>query len=122
MTDITPIPARPIKWSTMADHAILITGALCMPTPMLMVLQTVTTTDVQTIQNGPEFVIGNQFVANFHKIMFEASGFFGENSGTSMLINSMILGLDFALGKIVIGMMTAYALVYFRLRFATFAF
>jgi len=122
MTDITHIPARPIKWSTVLDHAILITGALFMLIPMLMVLQTVTTTDVQTIQNGPEFVIGDQFGANFHKAMYESSGFSGENSGTSMLINSMILGLGFALGKIVIGMMAAYALVYFRLRFATFAF
>ncbi|PCJ04209.1 MAG: glycerol-3-phosphate ABC transporter permease [Rhodobacteraceae bacterium] len=122
MTDITHIPARPIKWSTVLDHAILITGALFMLIPMLMVLQTVTTTDVQTIRNGPEFVIGDQFGANFYKAMFEASGFSGENSGTSMLINSMILGLGFALGKIVIGMMAAYALVYFRLRFATFAF
>jgi sn-glycerol 3-phosphate transport system permease protein len=34
----------------------------------------------------------------------------------------MILGLGFAIGKIVIGMMAAYAIVYFRLKFATLAF
>lgn len=39
-----------------------------------------------------------------------------------MLMNSLILGIGFAVGKIVIGMMAAYALVYFRLRFATLAF
>jgi sn-glycerol 3-phosphate transport system permease protein len=54
--------------------------------------------------------------------MFEASGFSGENTGLSMLINSFILGIGFAVGKIVLGMMAAYAIVYFRLRFATLAF
>ena len=34
-------------------------------------------------------------------------------------MNSFILGIGFALGKIIIGMMAAYAIVYFRLRFAT---
>ena len=111
-----------IRWSDVGDHAVLILGSLFMLVPLLIVLQTTTTTDVATIKNGPELVIGDQFGVNFDKAMFEASGFSGENTGMSMLINSLILGLGFALGKIAIGMMAAYALVYFRLRFATFAF
>ncbi|WP_247742956.1 ABC transporter permease subunit [Shimia sp. R9_1] len=111
-----------IRWSDVGDHAVLILGSLFMLVPLLIVLQTTTTTDVATIKNGPELVIGDQFGANFDKAMFEASGFSGENTGMSMLKNSLILGLGFALGKIAIGMMAAYALVYFRLRFATFAF
>jgi len=126
MTDVTPdihaTPARKIKWGRVADHAVLILGSLFMLIPLLVMLQTTTTTDVETIKNGPELLIGREFDDNFLKAMFKASGFSGENTGTSMLINSMILGLGFALGKIVIGMMAAYALVYFRLRFATFAF
>ncbi|WP_394199840.1 ABC transporter permease subunit [Litoreibacter albidus] len=126
MTDISQdphaTPARRIKWGRVLDHAILIAGSLFMLIPLLVVLQTTTTTDIETIKNGPELLIGTQFDDNFMKAMFKASGFSGENTGTSMLINSMILGLGFALGKIVIGMMAAYALVYFRLRFATFAF
>ncbi len=111
-----------IKWSRILDHAVLIAGSLFMLIPLLVVLQTTTTTDVETIKNGPELLIGDQFDDNFVKAMFTASGFSGENTGMSMLINSMILGLGFAIGKIVIGMMAAYALVYFRLRFATLAF
>jgi len=113
---------RRIKWSRVLDHAVLIAGSLFMLIPLLVVLQTTTTTDVDTIKYGPQFVIGDQFDDNFAKAMFTASGFSGENTGMSMLINSMILGLGFAIGKIVIGMMAAYALVYFRLRFATLAF
>ncbi|MDA5557739.1 ABC transporter permease subunit [Shimia sp. MMG029] len=129
MTDLTqtqaptlPVRKFRIRWSDIGDHAVLILGSLFMLVPLLIVLQTTTTTDVETIKNGPGLVIGDQFGANFDKAMFEASGFSGENTGMSMLKNSMILGLGFALGKIAIGMMAAYALVYFRLRFATFAF
>ena len=46
----------------------------------------------------------------------------GANTGLNMLWNSLILGFGFAIGKIVLGMMAAYAIVYFRLRFASFAF
>ncbi|KHA54266.1 ABC transporter permease subunit [Sulfitobacter geojensis] len=124
MTDTThiPIAKRPLKWGRVMDHSILILGSLFMLVPLLMVLQTTTTTDIETIKNGPGLLIGDQFDDNFMAAMFKASGFSGENTGMRMLMNSMILGIGFAVGKIVIGMMAAYALVYFRLRFATFAF
>ncbi|MGJ8611064.1 MAG: ABC transporter permease subunit [Octadecabacter sp.] len=124
MTDTTHIPVakRRLKWSRVLDHTILILGSMFMLIPLLMLLQTTTTPDLDTIKNGPEFVIGTQMDDNFRAAMFTASGFSGENTGMRMLMNSLILGIGFALGKIVIGMMAAYALVYFRLRFATFAF
>ena len=36
-----------------------------------------------------------------------------------MALNSLILGLGFALGKLIVSMLAAYGLVYFRFRFAT---
>ncbi|MFU1478549.1 ABC transporter permease subunit [Roseovarius sp. C7] len=123
MTDIPYTPAaRRIRWSRVADHAVLIAGSLFMLIPLLVVLQTTTTTDLETIKHGPQLALGDRFDDNFMAAMFKASGFSGQNTGMSMLVNSTILGLGFALGKIVIGMMAAYALVYFRLRFATLAF
>ncbi|WP_425515723.1 ABC transporter permease subunit [Mameliella sediminis] len=113
---------RRISGATIADHAILILGAAFMMVPLLMVLQITTMPDVEVIKTGPTFNIGDQFDDNFNKAMFEASGFSGQNTGSRMLLNSFILGIGFAVGKIVIGMMAAYAIVYFRLRFATLAF
>lgn len=110
------------KLSTVIDHAVLIAGSLFMILPLLMLLQMTTIPDTELIRTGPSLTIGDQFDDNFNKAMFEASGFSGENTGLSMLKNSFILGIGFALGKIVIGMMAAYAIVYFRLRFATLAF
>jgi sn-glycerol 3-phosphate transport system permease protein len=39
-----------------------------------------------------------------------------------MVMNSMILGIGFAVGKIVVSMLAAYAIVYFRFRLATLSF
>ncbi len=113
---------RKPKLSTLIDHAVLIAGSLFMMLPLLMVLQMTTIPDTEIIRTGPSLTIGDQLNDNFTKAMFEASGFSGENTGLSMLKNSLILGMGFAIGKIVIGMMAAYAIVYFRLRFATLAF
>lgn len=113
---------KQLKLSTVVDHAILIAGSLFMMLPLLMILQMTTIPDTEIISTGPSLTIGDQFDENFEKAMFQASGFSGENTGMSMLKNSFILGIGFAFGKILIGMMAAYAIVYFRLRFATFAF
>jgi sn-glycerol 3-phosphate transport system permease protein len=113
---------RKVKLSAVIDHGVLILGSLFMLLPLLMLLQMTTIPDTEIIRTGPSLTVGDQFDDNFNKAMFEASGFSGENTGLSMLKNSFILGIGFAVGKIVIGMMAAYAIVYFRLRFATFAF
>jgi len=113
---------RRIRWGAIGDHAVLIVGSLFMMLPLLMVLQMTTVPDVEVIKTGPSLTIGDQLPENFDKAMFQASGFSGQNTGLNMLKNSFILGIGFALGKIIIGMMAAYAIVYFRMRFATLAF
>ena len=132
MTDATPATVvaaqkpirhrRRLRLSDIVDHGVLLLGALFMMLPLLMVLQMTTVPDVEIVKTGPSLTIGDQLGDNFEKAMFQASGFSGENTGTQMLINSFILGIGFAVGKILIGMMAAYAIVYFRLRFATLAF
>lgn len=117
-----PVHRRRIRWRTVGDHLVLILGSLFMMMPVIMVLTTATLPDPEIVKHGLQLRIGDQFDENVHKAMFEPSGFTGEISGITMLKNSFILGIGFALGKIIIGMMAAYAIVYFRLRFATFAF
>lgn len=111
-----------IKLSTLFDHLILILGAGFMLVPVVLVALSTTLTDVDILQNGLQFRIGDQFYNNLMGAMNSASGFSGLNSGWSMLSNSLILGFGFAVGKIIISMMAAYAIVYFRFRFGTFAF
>ena len=121
-TALASHPRRRIRIGVIFDHIILIIGALIMMVPLLMVLQMTTVSDVEILKHGPSLSIGDEFDSNLNKALFGASGFAGENTGLSMFKNSLILGVGFALGKIIISMMAAYAIVYFRLRFATLAF
>ncbi len=113
---------RAFKWEPVIDHGILILGALMMILPIVIALTTASQPDVQIIKEGLSFQIGDQLDDNISSALFTQGGFSGEITGMLMLQNSMILGIGFAVGKIIIGMMAAYAIVYFRLRFATFAF
>ncbi|HID67359.1 MAG TPA: ABC transporter permease subunit [Roseibacterium sp.] len=121
----TAAPTRPkkrIKWETVGDHAILIAGALLMLVPVYMILASSTHEDILIHREGLQFFFGDDGLANYNAALFEYGGFTNSVNGVTMLVNSMILGFGFAIGKIIVGMMAAYAIVYFRLRFATLAF
>ncbi len=115
-------PAKRIKWEAVGDHAILIAGALLMLVPVYMVFATSSWDAITVHRQGMQFGFGDQFGVNYDAALFEYGGFTDSVNGMTMLANSMILGLGFAIGKIIVGMMAAYAIVYFRLKFATLAF
>ncbi|WP_386679733.1 ABC transporter permease subunit [Loktanella sp. R86503] len=116
------IHKRRLRLSTVVDHAILIAGSLLMIVPVLVLVQMTSMPDLINMKTGPSLSIGDQWVPNFEKAMFQADGFSGINTGTRMLMNSLILGVGFAFGKILVGMLAAYAIVYFRMRYASLAF
>ncbi len=126
MTTASPIAvptARPrIRWNRVGDHAILIAGALFMLLPVLLTLTTSTFDNITIHRGGLQFAFGPDGFENYQKAMFEKGGFTKTVDGMRMMMNSLILGLGFAVGKIVISMMAAYAIVYFRFRFGTIAF
>ncbi|MES0863466.1 ABC transporter permease subunit [Ruegeria sp. SCPT10] len=113
---------RKIRWETISDHFVLILGSLLMILPPLLALTTASHDAVTIHRQGIQVGLGDDLGKNFHAAMFEKGGFTQTVDGTLMLMNSFILGIGFAVGKIIISMMAAYAIVYFRLRFATLAF
>jgi sn-glycerol 3-phosphate transport system permease protein len=104
------------------DHLILLLGAAFLVTPVLVAFMTSTHTAADIHMNGLTLLPGGHGVETYHKVLTQRGGFTGEVTGARMLMNSTILGLGFAVGKIVLSMMAAYALVYFRFRFATVLF
>ncbi|WP_068085166.1 sn-glycerol-3-phosphate ABC transporter permease UgpE [Polycladidibacter stylochi] len=104
------------------DHLILILGSLLMLMPILYAFMTSTHDPVSIFRNGMQLSPGGHFFETYHTILTKAGGFTKEVTGVTMFWNSMILGIGFAVGKIVISMMAAYAIVYFRLPFASFFF
>lgn len=113
---------KSIKWSSVIDHSILLFGAFLMLFPVVLTFMTSSYDKLAFAKTGLQFGWSDKFLENYNKAMFDTSGFTGEIDGMTMLGNSLILGFGFAIGKIIISMLAAYAIVYFRFRFATFAF
>jgi len=104
------------------DHVILLAGVFFMVAPVFLAFLTSTHDAVTIYRSGMQFSLGDQFLENYHTVLTEAGGFTKQVNGLVMLKNSMILGFGFAIGKIVISMLAAYAIVYFRFPFASFCF
>ena len=104
------------------DHLILILGALflCMPVVVAFMTSTHTAADIHV--NGLSLAWGDNFVATYEKVLTQKGGFTGDITGARMVMNSLILGIGFAVGKIVLSMLAAYAIVYFRFPMATLSF
>lgn len=104
------------------DHLILLVGALFLIMPVVVAFTTSSHTAADIHSNGLSLSWGDNFTETYEKVLTREGGFTGQITGARMLMNSLILGLGFAIGKIVLSMLAAYAIVYFRFRFATLAF
>ncbi|MDN3681953.1 sn-glycerol-3-phosphate ABC transporter permease UgpE [Vibrio tapetis subsp. quintayensis] len=108
-----------MKSNRLSDHLILITGALFMLIPIWLIFASSTHNPNTIVSEGLQWLPGDNFSAIYHEAWNTSLGFNDDVNAQTMIINSMIMGLGFAFGKIVISMMAAYALVYFRLPYAT---
>lgn len=104
------------------DHLILILGALFLIAPVVLAVMSSTHSAIAIHTGGLFLLPGSDGYETYHKVLTAKGGFTGNVTGARMLMNSMIMGVGFAVGKIVLSMMAAYALVYFRFRLATLFF
>ncbi|MGQ5717795.1 sn-glycerol-3-phosphate ABC transporter permease UgpE [Pseudochrobactrum asaccharolyticum] len=104
------------------DHLILLAGALFLILPVVVAFTTSSHTAADIHSNGLSLSWGDNFTETYSNVLTREGGFTGQITGSRMLLNSLILGLGFAIGKIVLSMLAAYAIVYFRFRFATLVF
>ena len=104
------------RLSLVADHLVLLVWTLVAIGPVVMALVTSTHEAVTIHRQGLQWLPGDAGPEVYRKVLMEPSGFSGVITGWRMLLNSALLGLGFALGKIAISLLSAYAIVYFRLR------
>lgn len=111
-----------MKKSQFFDHAILILGALFLLLPLWIALASSTHESDYIAKHGVQFWFGDNFINTYSTLLRDASSLaqventqnIKSTSGLQMLKNSFVLGLGFAIGKIILSMMAAYAIVYFR--------
>ncbi len=114
------MPPRRLKSARIADHLILITGALFMILPAYALFSL--TTHAPGAVKGVPLLPGTAALGNYQRLFSERLGFGGDITALGMVWNSFVLAAGFALAKVVLSLLAAYALVYFRVRFATAIF
>lgn len=113
---------KKIRWGKVGDHAILITGAVILLLPVWIAFASSTHSAETLAKDGLQFWFGPEFFSTYGSVLFENTGFNENINAMLMLQNSTILGVGFALGKILISAVAAYAIVYFRFPAGPFLF
>ena len=104
------------------DHFVLLLGVFIMVAPVVVAFMTSTHEAADIHRNGLSLTWGGHFTETYDKVLTRKGGFTGEITGARMIWNSLILGVGFAAGKIVLSMLAAYAIVYFRFKLGTLFF
>ncbi|MDA8870660.1 sn-glycerol-3-phosphate ABC transporter permease UgpE [Rhizobiaceae bacterium] len=97
-------------WGNVAAHAGLILGIaiVCFPIWLAFVTSTITASEVR--QPPLPLLPGGEFLANYGEALWS-----GVNVPVwKMLVNSTVMALGITFGKIVISLLSAFAIVYFR--------
>ena len=91
-------------------HASLILGICVVCFPIYLAFIASTLTQQELVHPPMPLLPGDHFIENYSRALFS-----GVNAPVwKMLLNSMIMALGIALGKIVISLMSAFAIVYFK--------
>ncbi len=98
------------------DHLVLLFGVVLMMGPVVVAFMTSTHDSVYVYKKGLQFTFGGEFANVYGDVLTKSRSFSGEVTALTMLKNSLILGLSFAIGKIVLSMLAAYGIVYFRFK------
>ncbi|MES0812762.1 ABC transporter permease subunit [Roseibium sp. SCPC15] len=109
------------RWhAQLIDHVILMTGALFMTLPVYSLFAA--TTHGPGSPMKPRLDLGNSTLENYGTFLTSSSGFSGDITALAMVWNSFVLGAGFAGLKVLLSLLAAYALIYFRVKFASAIF
>jgi sn-glycerol 3-phosphate transport system permease protein len=92
------------------SHVIMITGVLIVFFPIWLAFVASTVTQPEIVQPPMPLLPGDQFWNNYREALFS-----GVNVPVAtMLFNSLVMAMGIAIGKIIISLLSAFAIVYFK--------
>lgn len=95
-------------------HTTLVLGVLVIAFPVWMTFVAASHDQVRVTQVPLPMLPGDQFFVNLKAALFQGVGSAKEQSVAMMMANSLFIALVIATGKIVISLLSAFAIVYFR--------
>jgi len=108
-------PRRRIDWNAIFVHAVLIVAVALVAFPLYYAFVISTQAIDEVIQKPPRLLPSSHLVENYVEA-WRRSGM------ARLLVNSAIVAIGVAVGKIAISMLSAFAIVYFRFRGSSLVF
>jgi sn-glycerol 3-phosphate transport system permease protein len=109
-------------WLTVFSHAVLILGIVVVAFPLYVTFVASTLTLEQILTVPMPLLPGDQFLQNYSQVLAAGSTKGSSAPVSTMLMNSLIMALAIAIGKIAISIIASFAIVYFRFPFRNFFF
>ena len=101
-------------WLTFFSHAVLILGVVAVAFPLYVTFVASTLTFEQIVTVPMPLLPGDQFLNNYSQVLSAGSTKGSGAAVSTMLMNSTIMALSIAIGKIAISIIASFAIVYFR--------
>jgi sn-glycerol 3-phosphate transport system permease protein len=109
-------------WLTFLSHAILILGVVAVAFPLWVTFVASTHTLEAIMQVPMPLMPGDQLVENYSQVLTAGSTRGSKAAVGTMLVNSLVMALVIPLGKMLISIISAFAIVYFRFPLRMFFF
>ncbi len=101
-------------WTTFLAHAILILGVLLVAFPLYVTFVASTLSLEQIVKVPMRLVPGDQLWANYSQVLTAGSTKGSAAPVGQMMLNSFIMAMAIAIGKITISIISAFAIIFFR--------
>ncbi len=101
-------------WLNFFTHLVLILGVIVVVFPVYVAFVASTQTAVEVEQAPMSLIPGAHFVENYWQIMTEGGGTASRAPVGRMLFVSLVMALGISFGKILISLLSAFAIVYFK--------
>jgi sn-glycerol 3-phosphate transport system permease protein len=109
-------------WLTVFSHVVLILGVIVVAFPLYVTFVASTLTLEQILTVPMPLLPGDQFIQNYSQVLAAGSTKGSSAPVSTMLMNSLIMALAIAIGKIAISIIASFAIVYFRFPLRNFFF
>src|SRR5256885_7944461 len=109
-------------WLTALSHAVLIVGIAVIAFPLYVTFVASTLTLDQILQVPMPLVPGDRLWENYTKALVAGAQGAAAAPVGRMMLNSLVMAVAIALGKIAISLIASFAIVYFRFPLRSFFF
>ena len=103
-------------------HSVLVWGVLLMIIPLWLIFASSTHNNSVIYNEGMQWKVGGEFFENYDRVLNKRGGFTKEITASKIFLNSFIMAFAIATLSVIVSMMAAYSLVYFKTKFSSFFF